>query len=114
MLPVQMLLMILCLRVVVGRLGILVHVQAGEAAHALSKPLVVRFGESQEHEAAHAFAGVEPVRLRDELLVVRAVFGELGQRGAEFLVLLKWPSRAFLKVWRTESEPPRACSSVQL
>ena len=42
-----------------------------------------------EHERAHSFAGMEPVRLRDELFVVRAVLGELRQLRAQFAVLLE-------------------------
>ena len=87
----------LVLGIVVGRLGIFVHVQAGEAVHALSKPLVGRFAQSEEHEAAHSFAGVEQVRHGDELLVVRAVFGQLGLGGSEFLVLLKVAFESFLE-----------------
>ena len=77
------------LGVVVGRLRILVHVKTCKSPHALVKPLVGWVAKSQEHEAAHPFARVEPIRHGDEFLVVRAVFGQLGLAGPEFLILLK-------------------------
>ena len=76
-------------RVVVRRLGILVHVHARKALHARDEFLVVGVGQGQKHESAHSFAGMEKVGLRDEVLVVRAVFGKLGERGTQLFVLFK-------------------------
>ena len=87
-----MLLMTLLLRIVVRRLRVFVHVHAGEALHALAMSFVVRVREALEQECAHAFAGVEPVGLRDEFLVVGAVLGELGQFVRSSLYCFKWPS----------------------
>ena len=50
---------------------------------------IVGVRERQQHQPAHSFAGMEPVGLGDEVFVVGAVLGDLGERGAQFLVLLQ-------------------------
>ena len=50
---------------------------------------IVGVRERQQHQPAHSFAGVEPVGLGDEVFVVGAVLGDLGELGAQFLVLVQ-------------------------
>ena len=78
----------LVLGIVVGGGWIFVHVQPGEAFHAGAEGSVRRLGEALEHDAPHPFAGMEPVGLSDELLVVGAVFRQLGQGRFQLSVLL--------------------------
>ena len=85
------------LRVVVGRLGVLVHVESGEAFHALPQAGRTRFGEPLEHESAHPLSGMEPVRHGDELAVVGALPGQVGQGGPELAILVEVPLQRLLE-----------------
>ena len=77
------------LGVVVGRVRILVHVEPGEAFHALPQARRTRFGESLEHESPHPLPGMEPVRHGDEFAVVGALPGQVGQGGPEPAILVQ-------------------------
>ena len=79
------------LGVVVGCLGILVHVESGEAFHALPQTRRTRFGEPLEHESPHPFSGMEPVRHGDEFTVVGPLPGQVGQGGSELAILVQVP-----------------------
>ena len=85
------------LGVVVGRLGILVHVESGEALHALPQPGRTRFGKPLEHEPPHPFPGMEPVRHGDEFSVVGALPGQVGQGGSELAILVEVPLQRLLE-----------------
>ena len=72
--------------IVVRGLWILVHVHRCKTLHPRPVHLVAWVRQAQKHQSAHSFAGVEPVRLRDELLVIGAVGGERRQLCPEFAV----------------------------
>ena len=65
------------LRVVVRRVGVFVHVEAGEAALTTLKVRIGRVGEPLQIEDNQPLAVVHPVHLCRELFVVHSVAGKL-------------------------------------
>src|SRR5690606_31175621 len=80
-------------RVVVRRLRILVHVEAGKASHTRLVSQVRWPAQPVEVEGRQAFADVLPVERRDELLVEDAVPGQrqLRNPGATELIEMALP-----------------------
>ena len=81
-------------RVVVGGLGILVHVEAGITSHASAEGLVTGVGKSLQVEDAKELADVIPVEHHREFLVVHplARHGDLHRPGFRVLPKMSLPS----------------------
>ena len=101
-------------RIVVGRLGILAHVEAGEPPGALLVLRVHRDRQAHAVEELQTLAVVHPVGLDDELLVVHPLARDRHVGGLRLRCTARsvpsWPLR---NIWRTSSLAPSACSSGQ-
>ena len=64
------------LGIVIGRAGILVHIEAGKALHPFLVAAAVRRAQRHQVEDGEAFAIVLPVELAGKFLVIHAVLGD--------------------------------------